>query len=216
MSETAMLPSPAAATAPRAVVRRNRWGRWVDVALVGLTVAFAFLSGSFVARNSDLWLHLAAGRLIVNGQYSFGVDPFSYATVGRYWANHAWLSDTGMYLVHRSLGGGALVVFKAAIVALIASVMFWMAHDGGPIWLRTSCILLAILAMTPRLLLQPSVISFFMLALCLGCLHAGGHWFRAVPILIVLWVNLDSWFVLGPLLVVLFSAGRRSIPVGLR
>ena len=48
-----------------------------------------------------------------------------------------------------------------------------------------------------------------MLALCLGCLHAGGRWFRAVPILIVLWVNLDSWFVLGPLLVVLFWAGRR-------
>src|SRR5690349_20225504 len=104
MSETATLPSPAAATAPRAVIRTNRWGRWVDVALVSLALAFAFLSASFVARNSDLWLHLAIGRLIVNGQYSFGVDPFAYTTVGDYWANHAWLSDVGMYLAYRSLG----------------------------------------------------------------------------------------------------------------
>src|SRR5712671_5014163 len=51
----------------------------------------AFFLGSFVARNSDLWLHLAAGRSIVQGSYHVGADPFSSTKAGTYWVNHNWL-----------------------------------------------------------------------------------------------------------------------------
>jgi len=43
-------------------------------------VAIAFLMGSFVARNADLWRHLATGRLVAQFQYPLGADPFSYPT----------------------------------------------------------------------------------------------------------------------------------------
>src|SRR5271154_3870834 len=59
-----------------------------DRGLVAIVMLLAFLLASFVARNSDFWLHLASGRLIVEGQASFGVDPFAYTTAGTYWVNH--------------------------------------------------------------------------------------------------------------------------------
>src|SRR3954447_15938290 len=78
---------------------------WPDAVLATLVLAFAFLAASFTARNSDLWLHLATGRLIADGQYPFGTDPFAYTTENAYWANHAWLADLALYKAHAAVGG---------------------------------------------------------------------------------------------------------------
>jgi hypothetical protein len=184
----------------------------VDFLSVGLVLVFAFLAGSFVARNSDVWLHLATGRLLARGDYHFGTDPFAYTTAGVYWANHAWLFDLGLYLAFGPLGGAGLVVLKALAVAATAAVMLFAARGRGPRWVATGCVSLAVLAMSPRLLLQPSVASLLLLAGCLACLRAGGKALRAVPALIAVWVNVDSWFVLGPLAVGLWWVGRRIDP----
>jgi hypothetical protein len=183
----------------------------VDVLLVALGLAFAFLAGSFVARNSDVWLHLATGKLIATGDYSFGTDPFSYTAADRYWANHAWFFDLLMYFAFNSLGAAGLVALKALAVCGIAGVMFLTAR-GSPVWLSSGCVLLAVLAMSPRLLLQPTVASFLFLGLSLYCLQAGGRMLRFVPVIIALWVNCDSWFILGPAIVLLFWIGRRISP----
>ena len=212
MAEPATLPvSRPAAPAP-ARPHARRWTRSIDRLLVGIVVAFAFLSGSFIARNTDLWLHLAAGRLIASGEFTFGVDPFAHSTAGRYWANHAWLFDLGLFHLYRSLGGAGLVLVKAGLVAAMAGIMLAIARGRAPTWLTSGCVLLALLAMTPRLLLQPTIASYLLLAVCLYCLERGGRALVAVPVLIALWVNLDSWFLLGPLLVVLVWLGRRLDP----
>jgi hypothetical protein len=57
-------------------------------------LAFAFLAGSVAARNSDLSLHLAAGRLVARGEHVVGVDPFAWTTEGTYWVNHACLHSS--------------------------------------------------------------------------------------------------------------------------
>lgn len=202
-------PVPAKQSAARAA-RAARRARRVDAGLVGITVAFAFLAASFAATNSDLWLHLAAGRLIATGGYHFGVDPFAYTTEGVYWANHAWLSDLLLYGAYRAVGGAGLVVLKALGVAALAGVMLRTAlRPGGPVWLAAGCTLLAVLAMSPRLVLQPQCLSLLLLAVCLYLLRAGGRADRALPVLIALWVNLDSWFLLGPVLVALVLLGER-------
>src|SRR5688500_926543 len=53
------------------------------------TLTLAFFLASFAARNSDLWIHLAAGRLLAAGDYAFGSDPFSFVGGDRTWVNHA-------------------------------------------------------------------------------------------------------------------------------
>ena len=61
-------PVPAPASPPHAP---GRWGRRADTLSVGLVLAFAFVAASFVARNSDVWLHLATGRLLAGGSRGF-------------------------------------------------------------------------------------------------------------------------------------------------
>src|SRR5438067_655774 len=56
------------------------WLRRADWLLIGLTVALSFVVSSVPAYNSDIWMHLATGRLIAEGNYTFGTDPFSFAT----------------------------------------------------------------------------------------------------------------------------------------
>lgn len=195
------VPDPPRPAAPRA-----------DAVLVALVLGVAALAASFVARNSDVWLHLAAGRLVAAGEYPFGTDPFA-APAGRPWANHAWLFDLGLYLAFTHLGPAAVVALKAAAVTITAGFMLAVGRQRGPAWLAAGCMLLAVVAMAPRLLLQPAVASFLLLAACLWCLTAGGRALRAVPVLVAVWVNVDGWFLLGPLLLGLFALGRRLEPV---
>ena len=112
-------------------------GRWrrVDALAILLVLLFAFGAASFVARNSDLWLHLTTGRLIADGDYRFGTDPFAYTSGDRYWANHAWLFDLAAYSAFTSWGGSVLVALKAAVVAATAGLMLLAGRTRGPMWI---------------------------------------------------------------------------------
>jgi hypothetical protein len=211
---------------PAAIDRRTRWRLW-DALLALLVLVLAFLASSFLARNSDLWFHLATGRLIAQGQFSFGADPFSYTTTDTYWACHAWLFDLALYKLYGLVGGGGLVVLKALLVAALTGLLLLVRRPAGAAWPGVVCTALAVLAMTPRLLLQPACASYFLLALTFWLLwrnHASEkdesagtprsafilHPSSFILLLVfVLWVNVDEWFLLGPLLVALFWLGER-------
>lgn len=214
------VPLPPAAPPPTGRLPSRR-RRVLDGALAGVVLLFGFLAASFVARNGDLWQHLATGRLLARGDYQIGVDPFAYTTDGVYWANHSWLYDWLAYVLFDLAGGAVLVVLKALLVTVLAWVMLRVRRtDGGRITLPAACTLLALLALSPRLLLQPVVLSYCFLGLTLWLLWRapsvpGTALKRFGPLLglFVLWVNLDSWFFLGPLLVACFWLGdRRRIP----
>jgi hypothetical protein len=180
-----------------------------DRILIGAVLLVAGAAASVTARNSDLWLHLATGRALASGEYSFGIDPFGYTTAGRYWANHAWLSDLLMYLGHRTVGGGGLVALKSLAVVATAGFMLATARRIGTVWVGGLGVTVAILAMSPGVTLQPVVVSLLLLAVVMYLLNRGGRAAAWVPVLIAAWVNLDAWYILGPLAVVLFVAGRR-------
>jgi tetratricopeptide (TPR) repeat protein len=207
---------------PQPAREHPRLRRILDVLLIGAVLSFAFLVASFAARNSDLWLHLAGGRLLAQGRYQFGVDPFAYTTEGVYWTNHAWLFDLFLYLSYSWLGGAALVVLKALLITLLAALMLSLRRPHSRMGIPAFCTLLALLAMSPRLLLHSTCLSYVFLGLSLWLLwrpRTGGTSFRedlkrhgALLLLFVLWVNVDSWFLLGPLLAALFWLGERLSP----
>src|SRR6516225_6684175 len=77
------VPLPPIVSAPRARPTSEQLAgelARLDLGIVALTLVLAFLLASFAVRNADFWLHLATGRLIAQGQYEFGRDPFSYMT----------------------------------------------------------------------------------------------------------------------------------------
>ena len=186
-----------------------------DVPYRILVVALAFLLGSFVASNADAWTSLATGRLLAEGKYTFGVDPFSYMTeapTGRRpvaWINHSWLYSWICYLLY-GFNGAVLIVAKALCLAGVALLMLRAGPGNRHGWAGTWGVLLAILVVSAQAQLQPIMISFLFFAATLLVLYKAGilsaedantkpKLLWALPFLFALWVNLDAWFFLGPL-----------------
>jgi hypothetical protein len=198
---------------PEGFLRRVRF---LDGALVLFVLAFAFLVALFPIRNSDLLLHLATGRALVHGDYHFGADPFTYTADGVYWVNHSWLFDLASYALYQMTGSGGelLVILKALGIAALAGVLLLAGRrPGQSLWIPAVCTALAVLVASPRLLLQPTVASYLFLGVTLWILlrwqaeptdPKARRSLWLLPPLFILWVNLDNWFVLGPLTVGLY------------
>jgi tetratricopeptide (TPR) repeat protein len=190
-----------------------RWSA-LHLAVATAVAALGFLLASTPARNSDALLHLAAGRAFLNGTYHLGVDPFAFTTQGRTWVNHSWLYDVCTYGLYAALGGWSVVVCKALLIAGVALLMLLRSRVGSDLGLPALSTALALIALSPSVPLDPLCVSCLFLALTLWLLD---HAERLPPrflsylplvLLFVLWVNLDAWFILGPLVVALHLVGR--------
>jgi hypothetical protein len=198
----------------------NRRVRILDAILGGLVLILAFLLASFAVRNSDFFLHLANGRALADGSYRLDKDDPAKTAGPISWANRTWLFDWLVYHLYESLGGAGLVLCKAGLVVVLAAVLMRIRLPGKPGWLPAIVTALSLLTMSPRLLMQPAVVSMLFLALALWLLcrpawavQLRGRQFDQRLLLLplfALWVNLDSWFLLGPLLVGLFWLGDRQ------
>ncbi len=220
--DAAPTPAPAAAARPAAAPAEPDWG-WLDGTLVLVVLALGFALASFPATNNDLWLHLAAGRLTAHGQLPSGPDPFSALDPPPVWVNHSWLTDVLLYALYAVAGGPALVIAKAVLVALLAGVLLLTRRPGTGMLLPAVGTALALLAMSPRLLLQSTVVSYLLFGVLLLLLNRrprpGSRWRLpvAVGVLFLLWANLDGGFVLGLALLLVWLVGavlQRAAPLG--
>jgi hypothetical protein len=203
------------------------WRRILDGALVAVILFLAFEIGFFPVRNSDLLLHRSVGRLIRDGQFDFHSDPFAFTTEGVRWVDHSWLFGWIVYGMNFWLKEPgdivALIVFKSLLLAALAEIMLRLARRiGQPLWIPALCVGLAVLALSSRVLLQSICVSYLFLGLMLFLLEVPrrrltddgekplGFWNVRwlIPLLCVVWVNLDAWFFLGPTVVFLYLVGE--------
>jgi tetratricopeptide (TPR) repeat protein len=196
----------------RATEAANRRAGRTLTLLVGV---LAFLLASSVARNSDVWMHLARGRMLAHGESSFGTDPPLRPGSP---ANASWLYDLISYGLYSAFGGTGLVLCKALLAAALGVLLVRLSRVGQGRWIAVFCTALALLAMSMRFALQPAAVSYFFLALALWFLrereNVPGTSFSPLRLswpllpLFVLWVNMDGWFVLGLGVVALVWLGR--------
>jgi tetratricopeptide (TPR) repeat protein/uncharacterized membrane protein YhaH (DUF805 family) len=214
--------APATTAAPAGVGSRG-------LAALVFVSALAFLLASFPARNGDLWMHLAAGRHLAAGSFSsvpHFPDVHPHAT---------WLYDVACYAVYTTLGGPALVFFKALFVVALALIILRLCEAGTPGWIPLLCAVLAILTVSRRLLLQPVTVSYLFAALAFWFVRperggAGAQGDRVASpdaaaqgrarfgdllrelwpflVLFLLWANLDRWVLIGLGIVGLTWLGR--------
>ncbi len=185
-------------------------------------------TGRFLAEGKatwgiDCWLGRRPAQLPAGDQYAFGSDPFTWGSGDAYWVNHSWLFGLLVYGVYRipDVGEAAVVVLKALLVTALAAVLLGVGRRRGrPLWVPAACTGLAVLALSPRLTLGPSCFSYLFLGLTLWLLRhprqvrarqaasAGHRSFWLLPLLFLLWVNLDAYFLLGPILVAFYLVGE--------
>ena len=162
------VPPPADPSAPVAP-QSATWPEWfaaVDVVLALVGVVLAFLLGSFAARNSDLWLHLAGGRLIAEGQLNLGTDPFGFVAPDRPWVHTSWLTDLAAYLAYKADPTGVILVgVKAAVFAVAFGLFYFLRQPGHALWPWAVVGVLAVLAAAPYAILRPAVVSVAFLSL---------------------------------------------------
>lgn len=212
-------PAGAAGQRPASTDSPANWPGWfgiTDLLAILLLVVAAFLAASFAARNSDLWLHLAAGQRLWNGTYSLGTDPFSYTAANRVWLNFSWLYDLCFYAVYSLDPQGSFAVgLKAAgfTLALILPAVFFR-RPGQSLWPWVLVAAFGVLAAAPHAQLRPLVMSMLFLTMTLIALHCcpwqGNSWRKpaGIAVLFLLWANLDEWFFLGPVIVAVMLLGE--------
>ena len=174
----------------------------LPVLLTLLIGILALLLASSVARNSDLWMHLAKGRRLVQSAHPFGTNfPLASGITG----SQSWLYDLVCYGLYSVFGGAGLVLGKALVVVALAVLLLRLSRSGLGEWVPVFCTALALLVMSVRLLLQPATLSYFFLALVLWFVWKRGAANRSsallppwpLLVLFVVWVNVDGWFLLG-------------------
>jgi hypothetical protein len=202
----------------------------LDKLTVGIVLLLTFLLASFASRNSDMWQHLATGRAMVQEHSFLKEDPFSFTADGP-WVNHSWLWDLGLYAVFQLTGGTdldnpnlsvtgpVLIGAKAILMVILAWILMSIRRTDQSVWMPAIFTVLTMVVLSRWIFLQPKCISFLFLGLTLYLLQRSSaetneHKFFlsrsivAIPLLFVLWVNLDEWFILGPITVALYLVGE--------
>jgi tetratricopeptide (TPR) repeat protein len=223
VTATPPVPLPPAEAAPAPInptpTAPPAWLYKADLAILALLLVLTFFVGSFTATNSDLWMHLAIGQRISQGEFTFGEDPFSWlseATADRpatFWVHQSWLYSWLFFQLHELIGGAGLVLIKAILFTIAVVLLSRIGWNEANRWFVLIALVGAALAVSPRLLLQPTVVSFLFLSITLFVLDRVGFFAHArpdgktpdarllwiLPPLFALWANLDIWFILGPI-----------------
>ena len=192
---------------------------WAVSVLAAVATAYA---ACFAVMDTDLWWHLAAGRVMVEERRWLFADPFAADTLGRPWVDVHWLFQVLAYLLHRWGGIAALVVAKIALVGLgvALGVRSLCARLARPLWLPAAVTVVAMLYPARHLMLaRPTVFTLVAMTLMLLILERVRRedrriwklaWaFLLIPVQVV-WANLQGLYLLGPALVACFIAGHAA------
>jgi len=185
----------------------------VRTLLVVVALGSIFVINVFGFTDPDFWWHVRTGQYIVETRSIPHTDLFSYTAFGKPWITHEWVSQILMYLLHDNLGYWGNVVFFAAIVTLTFFLLFKLVVKVGVNEILAICLVfLSALIARPFFTVRPLAFTwlFFVLFLFLLYSYHRGQvrhlW--ALPLLMVLWINLHGGFFIGLLLIAMLIATR--------
>ncbi|MBI4346474.1 MAG: hypothetical protein HY553_06440 [Elusimicrobia bacterium] len=177
----------------------NRW-RDADfptllVATFVLLVPVAFALWPIQKTDTDLWYHLAAGRLMAEtGRLPVDSSYLSFLQPPRPFADYYWLFQKLVYACWSWGGYLGLVLLRAAWAGTIAAGVAVLACGGRrPRAWTAALTVLAFTALIPRLdTLRPHLAEYLGIAIALSVLDLRPGWAVALPVAAALWGNLHG------------------------
>jgi hypothetical protein len=190
----------------------------IFVALLGLLV-FTPLSVRLLGDAGIGW-HIRTGQQILATHAIPRVDPFSSTMAGRPWFAWEWLYDLAVGHLEATLGLNGVVWLTAVVIATVFAWMFrlLMARRTN-ILVALVLVLLAVSASMIHFLARPHVVSWLFTLAWFWILDSserdgfgerdglGRRWLWALPLLMLVWVNVHGGFLVGFVLLGIFWLG---------
>jgi|GEM_PF-972062 len=184
-------------------------GLWTATVLVLIFAVAAVLP----LTPHDLWFHVRLGQEMVEQRALITTDVFSYTRFGQPYFNNAWFAEIVLYALWTAGGAPLFVLARALLVASFYAIVFWLTYRASRSerW-SAAFVWLAALASFPHWQLRPQTLVLPIFAGYVWILtryleeRRASLW--ALPLLMILWVNLHGSFVFGLMLVGLAVMGE--------
>ncbi|OGS01005.1 MAG: hypothetical protein A2V88_16705 [Elusimicrobia bacterium RBG_16_66_12] len=149
--------------------------------------------------DPDLWMHLRAGRQIVETRDVPRADLYSFVAQGRPWVSHEWLFQLLAYRVFAALGSAGLMAAKGLLGAATMACLYGAAAARAQslavraFVFLTSSLFVVTLGFTAR----PHVFTLFFISLIALLLTRNRKSLDLAPWILLPWSWLHGGFVAG-------------------
>lgn len=178
--------------------------------LSGVFIGLAFVLGSAPMRDFDAWWHLRTGQLILERGAVPQADWFAYADPAP-WIDLHWGFQVVLAALFSIGGAPLLVALKALLTSGALASCVAARRSAWPMELALVAWLPALLALSLRMVLRPELFTLLFLSVYLCVLFHAERRPRLLwllPLVQLLWVNLQPLFPLGPIVLALYLVGR--------
>lgn len=159
----------------------------------------------------DIWWQLKTGQLVRQSGFP-ATDPFSYAFPGNVWTEVRWGYCVVISLIYEWFGIDLLIAAKIAFLSIAACCLWYFGKDQFR-WAVNLALLCALILMHQRLMIRPELVTYVLLAVYLLFIRRfqlSGKLYWLVPLigLQIVWVNSHSLYILGPVVLWVFTVGE--------
>ena len=171
------------------------WLAFGLLGLLGLALGFRQIT------SPDLGFHLATARWMLEHGWVPATDPFTYTVSDHAYIDLQWLFQMVVYCGYSVGGPMAIAVGTTVLTLAFAGLLVLRAWRREGFVPASSGLLLVLLFLGTFWEPRPHVFSWLLGSLLLLVLEEHGRgnrrWLAAMPIIMVVWVNCHSLFVLG-------------------
>ena len=183
-------------------ISKKSWfsNKWIYPSII--VFLFIFILSLRLLSDPDMGFHLNAGKWIVQN-FSFPAkDTFTFTAMLNDYVDLHWLFQVSIFIFYKAFGYSGLSI----LVALLGMVLAFLLLKRNLIFsipLSISAILIftGFLIIEPRIVLRPEMFTFIfitcMMLILDGYFHSGKRNLFWLPVIMLLWCNMHSLFILG-------------------
>jgi hypothetical protein len=178
-----------------------------------LVPALVFIATS-VDRNyqTDLWHHLARGRVLLEEGTLLNTDRFTYTVNGQPLRDVNWAWQAAFYWLYRAGGVPLVQTANSAILAIAFALLFGLTRRRcGSRAVACAVCVVAFLGLWPLMIIRPQSLSLLLFVVLMIAMDQAGEdrrWLLLPPVAMAIWVNVHGGFPIGIFLVAACTAAR--------
>jgi hypothetical protein len=192
---------------------RNLLPSIADIVFLGVFFFLTLSGEQTLLGDADTGYHVRAGEFTLDHLAIPHADIFSFLTPPLPWTLHEWLSEVIMAHIHRIAGLTGIVILFSFFIALSCYLAFeLLLRPRSNLLFAAAVGLLVALSSSSNWLARPHIFTYVLFVIWYALLinyHESNNrnYLFWMPPLMLLWVNLHGGFILGLILLGIYSFG---------